>query len=198
MLGGDLATKPDVVFVLGPPGAGKGTQCSKIVEKYGYTHLSAGDLLRAERASGSPDGDLIESHITGGTIVPVAITVKLLANAMKKDGGSRFLVDGFPRNEDNVAGWNAGMQDKVNLKFVLFYECEEEECLRRALGRGQGRSDDNVESFRKRIQTYLNSTMPIVNSFKGQGLLRTVDSNSDPESVFILTQKCFENEGNEQ
>eukprot|EP00116_Pleurobrachia_bachei_P011380 sb/3471642/ len=87
MLGGSVAqslTKPDVVFVLGPPGAGKGTQCSKIVEKYGYTHLSAGDLLRAERASGSADGELIQSHIVGGTIVPVSITVKLLANAMMK------------------------------------------------------------------------------------------------------------------
>ena len=81
---------------------------------------------------------------------------------------------------------------QVNLKFVLFYECEEEECLRRALGRNQGRSDDNVESFRKRIQTYLNSTMPIVNNFKGMGLLRNIDAASDPDSVFLLTQKCFE------
>ncbi|KAL5266791.1 hypothetical protein ACHWQZ_G003992 [Mnemiopsis leidyi] len=192
MLGGDCLTKPEVVFVLGPPGAGKGTQCQKIVEKYGYTHLSAGDLLRAERASGSPDGDLIESHIRGGTIVPVAITVKLLAKAMEKVPNGKFLIDGFPRNEDNVAGWDKDMQDKVNLKFVLFYECEEEECLRRALGRNQGRSDDNVESFRKRIQTYLNSTMPIVNNFKGMGLLRNIDASSDPESVFLLTQKCFE------
>lgn len=195
MLGGDTAqAKPEVVFVLGPPGAGKGTQCQKIVEKYGYTHLSAGDLLRAERASGSPDGDLIESHIRGGTIVPVAITVKLLANAMSKVPNGKFLIDGFPRNEDNVAGWNKDVGDKVNLKFVLFYECAEEECLRRAMGRNQGRSDDNVESFRKRIQTYLNSTMPIVNNFKGEGLLRNIDATSDPESVFLLTQKCFEKE----
>ena len=75
---------------------------------------------------------------------------------------------------------------------MLFYECEEEECLRRALGRNEGRSDDNIESFRKRIQTYVNSTMPIVNVFKGDGLLRPIDSSSDPESVFLLTQKCFE------
>lgn len=192
MLGGDSLTKPDVVFVLGPPGAGKGTQCQMIVQKYGYTHLSAGDLLRAERASGSSDGDLIESHIRGGTIVPVAITVKLLANAMMKVTDGKFLIDGFPRNEDNVAGWNSLMHDKVNLKFVLFYECNEEECLKRALSRNQGRSDDNVDSFRKRIQTYLNSTMPIVNSFKGKGLLRNIDGSTDPESVFLLTQKCFE------
>lgn len=184
--------KPQVVFVLGPPGAGKGTQCQKIVDKYGYSHLSAGDLLRAERASGSPDGDLIESHITGGTIVPVAITVKLLARAMSNVPNGKFLVDGFPRNEDNMMGWNKELHDKVNLKFVLFYECSEEECLRRALGRNQGRSDDNVDSFRKRIQTYVTSTMPIVNNFKGAGLLRSIDSSGDPESVFLLTQKCFE------
>ena len=73
----------------------------------------AGDLLRAERASGSEDGELIQSHIVGGTIVPVAITVKLLANAMKKVPGGKFLIDGFPRNEDNVTGWEDQMKDKV-------------------------------------------------------------------------------------
>lgn len=97
------AVKPLVVFVLGGPGAGKGTQCAKIVQvsaccfmrftsdctcfcdyaqEYGFVHLSAGDLLRAERASGSKDGDLIESHIKEGKIVPVEITVNLLRKVL--------------------------------------------------------------------------------------------------------------------
>ncbi|MGH0122536.1 UNVERIFIED_CONTAM: hypothetical protein FKN15_038086 [Acipenser sinensis] len=71
--------KPQVYFVLGGPGAGKGTQCAKIVEKYGYTHLSAGDLLRAERGrTGSEFGELIENYIRDGKIVPVEITISLL------------------------------------------------------------------------------------------------------------------------
>ncbi|VDO29033.1 unnamed protein product [Heligmosomoides polygyrus] len=71
----------NVVFVLGPPGSGKGTQCLKIQENLGFVHLSAGDLLRAERQrQGSQFGQLIENHITNGTIVPVEITCKLLEN----------------------------------------------------------------------------------------------------------------------
>lgn len=77
--------RPKVVFVLGAPGAGKGTQCEKIVNEYGYVHLSAGDLLRAERnRPGSKLGELIENHIQQGQIVPVAITCSLLENAMNE------------------------------------------------------------------------------------------------------------------
>jgi len=72
------ASKPVVVFVLGGPGAGKGTQCSKIVDEYKYTHLSAGDLLRAERASGSENGQMIDEYIKEGKIVPVEVAVRLL------------------------------------------------------------------------------------------------------------------------
>lgn len=78
--------KPKVVFVLGGPGAGKGTQCQKIVEKFGFIHLSAGDLLREERArEGSEYGQLIENYIKNGKIVPVEITCSLLENAMNKN-----------------------------------------------------------------------------------------------------------------
>ena len=80
-----METKPKVVFVLGAPGAGKGTQCEKIVAEYGFTHLSAGDLLREERnRKGSEFGSLIEDYITNGKIVPVEITCSLLENAMNK------------------------------------------------------------------------------------------------------------------
>lgn len=79
------AVKPKVVFVLGAPGAGKGTQCSKIVDEFGYVHLSAGDLLREERQRpGSEFGELIEDCITNGKIVPVEVTCSLLENAINK------------------------------------------------------------------------------------------------------------------
>lgn len=101
-------TKPQVLFILGGPGAGKGTICKQIVDKYGYVHLSAGDLLREERAKpGSEYGELIEHHITSGTIVPVAITCSLLERAMSNSDTpyNKFLIDGFPRNQDNLEGW---------------------------------------------------------------------------------------------
>jgi adenylate kinase family enzyme len=95
-----MTSKPGVVFVLGAPGSGKGTQCERIVEKFGFVHLSAGDLLREERNTpGSQYGALIEGHITAGTIVPVEITCSLLENAMQKSNANKFLIDGFPRNQ---------------------------------------------------------------------------------------------------
>jgi UMP-CMP kinase len=82
-----MDNKPSVIFVLGGPGSGKGTQCSKMVTDYSFVHLSAGDLLRAERdREGSELGELINSYIVEGKIVPVAITCKLIENAMKDNG----------------------------------------------------------------------------------------------------------------
>ncbi|XP_078474492.1 UMP-CMP kinase-like [Lampetra planeri] len=127
-----MALVPEVVFVLGGPGAGKGTQCEKIVETFGYTHLSAGDLLRAERSrKGSEFGTLIEKCIREGSIVPVEITLALLKKAMeetmaKDPSKSLFLVDGFPRNKDNLEGWQRHMEGKANVKFVLFFDCSNE------------------------------------------------------------------------
>ena len=86
-----------VIFVLGGPGAGKGTQCANLVRDYGFTHLSAGDLLRAEQdREGSEFGTMIKEHIKGGTIVPMEVTVQLLENAMTEvnKGKGRFLIDG--------------------------------------------------------------------------------------------------------
>ncbi|KAM3603778.1 uncharacterized protein V6R79_001964 [Siganus canaliculatus] len=153
-----LMMKPQVVFVLGGPGAGKGTQCVKIVENYSYTHLSAGDLLREERArEGSEVGQLIATYIKEGKIVPVEITINLLRKAMeatmqKDETKFRFLIDGFPRNEDNLQGWNRVMDEKADVKFVLFFDCSNEVCIDRCLERGKssGRTDDNRESLEKR------------------------------------------------
>lgn len=119
-----MSSLPNVLFVLGGPGAGKGTQCAKIVENFGYLHLSAGDLLRAERnRPGSKLGEEIETHIKNGTIVPVEITCSLLENAMVESGKTNVLIDGFPRNKDNLDGWNKQMGEKANVKAVLFFEC---------------------------------------------------------------------------
>ena len=100
--------------MLGGPGAGKGTQCANLVSDYGFVHLSAGDLLRAERDSGSPDGEMITQFINEGKIVPVEVTVNLIKKAMAQSGGSKFLIDGFPRNQNNLEGWFTTMGDAVS------------------------------------------------------------------------------------
>lgn len=187
---------PNVTFVLGGPGAGKGTQCARIVEKFGYVHLSAGDLLREERAAeGSQFGELIEHHITNGTIVPVAITCSLIERAMKVSDKDNFLIDGFPRNEDNLTGWTEVMGDKVNLKGVLFFHCTQEICTDRCLGRGaagSGRTDDNVESLRKRFVTYEEATMPIIRHFEKLDLVHQLDASKSPDEVFSVVEKIIE------
>lgn len=197
-MSGDSA-KPKIVFVLGAPGAGKGTQCEKIVEHFGFTHLSAGDLLREERKrEGSEFGALIEDNIKNGRIVPVEITCALLENAMNKTkeatGNDKFLIDGFPRNEDNLQGWNSKMSEKVQFLFVLFFECTEDQCIQRCLKRGEssGRSDDNPESLKKRFGTYLNDTMPIVDHYKKQDRVKTIDAIAAPDEVFEKVKLAFE------
>lgn len=180
--------KPNVIFVLGGPGAGKGTQCSKIVEQFGHVHLSAGDLLRAERAApGSEFGELIEGHLVNGTIVPVEITCSLLERAMTESEKNNFLIDGFPRNENNLEGWSKVMGDKVNLQCVLFFHCTQEVCTARCLSRGaagSGRSDDNEESLKKRFVTYEQATMPIIMQFEEQNLVRKINASKSQEEVY--------------
>jgi len=178
------------------PGSGKGTQCAKIVEEFQYVHLSAGDLLRAERQLPSSEfGELIEGHIVAGTIVPVAITCSLLERAMQSSGKRQFLIDGFPRNKDNLDGWNKQMSEKVNLKMVLFFSCPLETCTARILARGEagsGRSDDNVEVLTKRFKTFTNETMPVVEQYREQDLVKTVDGTQPPEAVFEAVKPFFQ------
>jgi len=184
----------NVVFVLGPPGSGKGTQCVRIQKEFGYVHLSAGDLLREERSrEGSTYGALIENHIRNGTIVPVEITCKLIENAMIAADHSTtgFLVDGFPRNQDNFDGWNREMGTKANIRFVLFLDCPEDMCVSRCLGRNQGRSDDNEESLRKRIVTYNQQTKLIIDKYSSSGLVKRVDATRNPDEVFSAISELF-------
>ena len=124
---------------MGGPGCGKGTQCANLVKDYGFVHLSAGDLLRQERDSGSKDGELINGIILEGKIVPVEITVNLIKKAMQNNGWSqkKFLIDGFPRNAENQEGWVKHMGNEVDMKFVLFLECSEENMIDRINKRGE-------------------------------------------------------------
>uniref|UniRef100_A0A0K0DX59 UMP-CMP kinase n=1 Tax=Strongyloides stercoralis TaxID=6248 RepID=A0A0K0DX59_STRER len=184
----------NVVFVLGPPGVGKGTLCAMIQENLGYKHLSAGELLRQERnRKGSEFGKIIDNHIKNGTIVPVEITCKLLKNAMaESEEGKSFLIDGFPRNQDNLDGWNREMKDCTKVRLVLNLTCSEEVSIERCLKRGQGRSDDNLESLKKRIETFHKQTLPIIQYYKKLDIVKDIPTISTPEKVFDETKNIFD------
>lgn len=187
---GSLAEKkPTVVFVLGGPGSGKGTQCSNIVEHFGYTHLSAGDLLRAEIKSGSENGTMIQNMIKEGKIVPSEVTIKLLQRAIEESGNEKFLIDGFPRNEENRAAFEAvtGIEPSV----VLFFDCPEEEMERRLLSRNEGRVDDNIETIRKRFTVFLESSIPVVEYYESKGKVRKIDAARPVGEVFESVKAVF-------
>jgi len=190
---------PVVVFVLGGPGSGKGTQCELVEKRLGYKHISAGECLREERVSpGTKYGSLIEECMTNGTIVPVAITCALLKNKMEAHGwqGGRFLIDGFPRNKDNVDGWNDSVGDSVDVKFCLFLDCPEHVMEERLLSRGKtsGRVDDGIEVIRKRFQTYASETTPVISWFRSENKCRVVDACQSVDAVWADVEKAFADE----
>ncbi len=163
--------------------------------------------MRAERNTpGSQFGELIENHIRNGSIVPVEITCSLIENAMKKFcrkqngsgdevlGERNFLIDGFPRNKNNLEGWVKQMDHKTELKFVLFFDCPREVCVERCLKRGEsgsGRSDDNVESMNKRLDTYFNDTLPIIQYYEKLNLVKQIDASLPPMQVFESVKQLF-------
>jgi len=191
--------KVTVVFVLGGPGAGKGTQCEYLVRDYGFKHLSAGDLLREEQdRPGSEFGDMIKDYIRNGQIVPMEVTIQLLENAMRdtmdKEGIYMFLIDGFPRKLDQATKFEEAV---VPSKFTLFYDLPESVMHDRLINRGKtsGRADDNEESIKKRFKTFVETSMPVVDMFEKEGRTVKVDASKSKEEVYKETQKALEERG---
>ncbi|GAB1517953.1 bifunctional uridylate/adenylate kinase [Rhizoctonia solani] len=176
-----------VIYVLGGPGA-------------------AGDLLREEqKREGSTYGALISEHIRNGTIVPMEVTVKLLENAIRanleqphpgsawQNGHGRFLVDGFPRKMDQAIKFD---ETVCMSSFVLFFDTTEEVMLSRLLERGKtsGREDDNVESIKKRFRTFVETSMPVVDKYRAEGKVISIDSTRPIEVVHADVQKVLREE----
>ncbi|KAF9111531.1 hypothetical protein BGX27_004789 [Mortierella sp. AM989] len=180
-----------VIFVLGGPGAGKGTQCANLVRDFGFVHLSAGDLLRAEQERpGSQYGELIKSYIKEGKIVPMEVTIALLENAMLASGQTRFLIDGFPRKMDQALKFEEAV---VPSAFTLYFECPEEVMLRRLMKRGEtsGRADDNIESIKKRFRTFTETSYPVIEHYNKSGKVHTVSCVDSPDVVYSKVKTIF-------
>jgi UMP-CMP kinase len=178
--------KRKVIFVVGGPGTGKGTQCALISEKYGYTHLSAGDLLRQEISSGSELGEKLKQILAEGKLVSSDITTSFLIRAMEQSENDKFLIDGFPRSMENLHCWEELAPTNIELQFLLLLECPEPVLLTRLLHRGKtsGRSDDTEEVIKQRFRTSNAMTAPVVEHYRSTGQLRVVDSNRPPQDVF--------------
>uniref|UniRef100_A0A7S1MAY1 Adenylate kinase active site lid domain-containing protein n=1 Tax=Neobodo designis TaxID=312471 RepID=A0A7S1MAY1_NEODS len=180
-------------FILGGPGSGKGTNCERLVEDFGFKHFSAGDLLRAEGKKETPLGEKIRSIIAAGNIVPSEITVELLRNAIAEAGSGQtgFLIDGFPRKLDQAQMFEDGI---AKARGIVYFDCSMEEMEKRLLSRaaaGSGRSDDNAEAIRHRFKVNVEQCMPVVEKYDAEQRCFRIDANRDRDVVYTDVKKLF-------
>lgn len=181
------------LILIGPPGAGKGTQAKILEEKYGLKQLSTGDMLRAEVASGSDLGAKAKDIMDRGDLVPDDLIVDMIAARIEQpDCAKGAIFDGFPRTVDQAQALDAMLSNKGNpLSAVILFEVDEEELVNRlntrveqAKAAGQDvRADDNEETLRNRLQVYRNQTAPIIPYYEAEDLLFRVDGMASIEEV---------------
>ncbi|XP_041090349.1 adenylate kinase isoenzyme 1 isoform X3 [Polyodon spathula] len=181
----DKLKNSKIIFVVGGPGSGKGTQCERIVQKYGYTHLSTGDLLRAEVSSGSERGKKLSAIMEKGELVPLDTVLDMLKDAMiaKVDVSKGFLIDGYPREVKQ----GEEFEKKIGAPTLLLYiDAGAETMVKRLLKRGEtsGRVDDNEETIKKRLDTYYKATEPVIAFYEGRGIVRKMNAEGSVDDVF--------------
>ncbi|XP_037934434.1 adenylate kinase isoenzyme 1-like [Teleopsis dalmanni] len=171
-----------IVWVLGGPGCGKGTQCAKIVEKYGFTHLSSGDLLRDEVASGSAKGKELAEVMKQGLLVSNDDVLDLLEKAIRKNlpNSTGYLIDGYPREKDQGAAFEKKI---APADLIIFFDCADETLVARVMGRAalstEKRADDNEETIKTRIATFRSNTNQILNQYTDKTVAFNAERNVD-------------------
>lgn len=171
------------LLIMGPPGAGKGTQAEFLVEEFGIPKISTGDMLREAVASGSELGERVQGIMTRGELVPDEVVIQLVeARLGRPDCVPGFVLDGFPR----TAGQAGGLDDLLErlgrdpLRAVCL-DVPDAELLRRILSRGQGRSDDTEEAVARRLELYRKETAPLLDHYAG--VLSEIDGTGSIEEI---------------
>jgi adenylate kinase len=181
------------VILLGPPGAGKGTQAVRMVERFGVPQLSTGDMLRAAVAAGTPVGQTAKAIMDRGDLVPDDVVVGIIAERIEEPDARRgFILDGFPRTVAQAEAFDAMLARKgLRLDAVIEFKVDENALVDRivkraseAVGRGEPvRNDDNPEVFKTRLEAYRAQTAPLSAYYAKTGLLRTVDGMRSVDEV---------------
>ena len=166
----------------------------KLSEEYQFKHLSAGQLLRDEKNTGSQLGEKIKTYIDKGNLVPSEIVVELMKNAMSAATDKHqqlFIIDGFPRNQENVDIWEKLVGDSALVIGILFLDCSEETMRNRILKRGkeENRKDDTEEIFNNRTKIYREDTLPVVEQFKKQNKVFEVSAEGGIQETYDLCKK---------
>jgi len=208
------------IVLLGAPGAGKGTQCKRIVAKYGLLHLSSGDILRQERAAGTKLGKKAQSYMDSGTLVPDQIIVEMMVGAIEKAPETGFVLDGFPRTVNQAEELDKALVSAgQKIDTVLSLKVAHQVVTRRMTGRRScpqcgavyhienlkpkvegicdndgttliQRPDDCLEVVANRLETYHRQTEPVVDYYKKNNTVCDIDANEDADEVSEL---IFEN-----
>ena len=181
-----------IIILLGPPGAGKGTQCERLVEKYSIIQLSTGDMLREAVASGSDLGREAKRIMDAGDLVPDSVMVRMISERVDQpDCRNGFILDGFPRTVAQAEALDQMLDEKdLAIDHVIEFQVDEDAMVARILKRAaeEGRSDDNEETLRKRLDVYRRQTAPIVPHYRAKGALKTIDGMASMDVVTGLVK----------
>ena len=177
------------LVLFGPPGAGKGTQSQKLIEKYGLIHLSTGDLLRGEISQGTTLGLEAKKLMDEGTLVPDAVVIGMISNKLDANKDAKgFIFDGFPRTVAQAEALDNLLESKQSaISGMIALVVNDDELERRLLLRGKesGRPDDaNPEVIRKRIVEYNNKTAPVADFYKEQNKFKSINGIGSVEEIF--------------
>lgn len=176
------------LILFGPPGSGKGTQAAKIAEKYGFAHVSTGEIFRSEMRNETPLGVKVKGIVERGELVPDEVLVEILeAGIAKHEDADGIIFDGYPRTLQQAKDMDTIMEkrnDTINL--VLALEVDDEEIIKRLLKRAEleGRKDDTREVIENRIEVYNEQTQPLIDYYKEKGLFRSVNGIGTIDEIF--------------
>jgi adenylate kinase len=178
------------IIIFGAPGSGKGTQSENLIKKYNLAHISTGDVLRAEMKNGTELGKLAEGYISKGQLVPDDVVIGMLANVLdsKKDAPG-VIFDGFPRTIAQGEALEKMLKERgQDVSVVVSLEVDEPELIDRLIKRGQqsGRSDDNLETIKSRLDVYKSQTSPLKEHYKNSGKLASIKGVGTVEEIFDL------------
>lgn len=177
------------IILFGPPGAGKGTQAEKLIEKYGLVHLSTGDLLRAEITKQTPLGMEAKAIIDKGELVPDEVVIEMIRNKVKDNiKGNGFIFDGFPRTTIQAQKLDEMLaKEGVDVDVMISLAVDDDVVIKRILKRGEasGRSDDqSVETIQNRLNTYNRQTAIVEDHYKGRNKHKHVHGMGTIDETF--------------
>lgn len=184
------------IIIFGAPGSGKGTQSEHLIKKYNLAHISTGDVLRAEIKNGTELGKLAERYISKGQLVPDDVVIEMLGNVLdSKKNVAGVVFDGFPRTLPQSEALDNLLKDRgQEVSIVVSLEVEEPELINRLIKRGQqsGRSDDNLETIKSRLDVYRDQTSPLKEHYKNTGKLASIKGVGTIEEIFGLISEAVD------